>query len=305
MNTTPLHIRKLANLKGHAGAIINLSNSWENNIILSASVDHFSAAWNLKSFQSEKFSIKVDYPVYAVLYIEKLEILLLGNGNGGLHVIDMKEKREIKCLQNHQFNIFEIYYAENLATIITTSSDGSIAFINSSNFTTEKILKLSFQKVRKGCLSHSDQYFWVACGDCSIRKIDVKEQKEIIQFGSHSLSANVVKVLENKNLIITGGRDAHLNFFDLEGKIIQSIPAHNFAVYDIQFIHNQQYFATASRDKTIKIWTLEGEIVCRIDRLKNQGHQNSVNCLLWKEENQLLISGSDDKTMMVWEIKQS
>ena len=104
-------------------------------------------------------------------------------------------------------------------------------------------------------------------------------------------------------MILTGGRDAHLNIWDAKSyTLIKSIPAHNYAIYDIVFSPDAKLFATASRDKTVKIWDAETfELQVRINKENYDGHVNSVNKLLWTDK--YLVSTGDDRAVMVWEVK--
>ena len=124
-------------------------------------------------------------------------------------------------------------------------------------------------------------------------------------FSAHQFSANVATYSPDGTLLLSGGRDAHLNIWDAKSyTLIKSIPAHNFAIYDIVFSPDAKLFATASRDKTIKIWDAETfELLVRIDKEKWDGHLNSVNKLLWSSYNNYLISTGDDRSIMVWDVK--
>jgi WD40 repeat protein len=86
-------------------------------------------------------------------------------------------------------------------------------------------------------------------------------------------------------------------------KNIKSQPAHLFTINNIAFHPTEPIFATASRDKMIKIWDLNNyKLLKVIDVIKFGGHINSVNKLLWSTFNNLLISVSDDRTVIVWKI---
>ena len=60
--------------------------------------------------------------------------------------------------------------------------------------------------------------------------------------------------------------------------------------------------ATASRDKHIKIWEDDLTLLKVIDFEKFAGHKNSVNKLCWLAEEKILLSVSDDRSMIAWKI---
>ena len=102
---------------------------------------------------------------------------------------------------------------------------------------------------------------------------------------------------------MSGGRDAHLKVWSLNEDFanISKQPAHWFTINDIAFQPTGFYFATASRDKSIRIWDAHNfHIVKSIDKFKLAGHRNSVNKLMWLE-NDLIISCGDDRVVIGWE----
>ena len=82
-----------------------------------------------------------------------------------------------------------------------------------------------------------------------------------------------------------------------------SEPGHWFTINEIVFSPDGKFTATASRDKTIKIWDANSfKLLKVIDAVRGGGHINSVNTLLWSKYNNWLISGSDDRSIIIWEI---
>lgn len=104
--------------------------------------------------------------------------------------------------------------------------------------------------------------------------------------------------------LLTGGKDAHLNIWQVgHYDKIKSIPAHDWAIYDIAYSPNSNLFATASRDKTLKIWDSKTfQLLKVINKEKYDGHQFSVNKLIWSTYNNYLISAGDDRAIIIWEI---
>ncbi|MBK7939593.1 MAG: hypothetical protein IPJ82_22020 [Lewinellaceae bacterium] len=92
-----------------------------------------------------------------------------------------------------------------------------------------------------------------------------------------------------------------MRVWDLENnfRLVSEQPAHLFTLNHIVFSPDGQFFATASRDKTIKIWDAATfQLLKVVDTIRNGGHINSVNRLLWLPG--CLVSCSDDRTVMLW-----
>jgi WD40 repeat protein len=106
--------------------------------------------------------------------------------------------------------------------------------------------------------------------------------------------------------LLSGGRDARLRIWNIENnfELEKEIPAHNYAIYKIMFNSSGSLLATASRDKTAKVWDAsDASFLFRLDKENFKGHLNSVNTLLWLNED-TLISGSDDRSIVVWKISK-
>ncbi|MEM9931913.1 MAG: WD40 repeat domain-containing protein, partial [Bacteroidota bacterium] len=105
---------------------------------------------------------------------------------------------------------------------------------------------------------------------------------------------------------ISGGRDARLRLFEMAFVKVPKLPAvvdaHMSTINDLAFDPTGRYLATASRDKTVKIWdasTLKLLKVCEV--VRDRGHVNSVNTLLWLDERTLITAG-DDRRILTWKL---
>lgn len=72
-------------------------------------------------------------------------------------------------------------------------------------------------------------------------------------------------------------------------------------VLNHQYNHQQldsELIASASFDKTVKIWEWKsGSLVASLE-----GHTEIVRTLELLEENHLLVSGSDDRSLKIWKL---
>lgn len=294
---------KIATLQGHKGALYALSKTASPHLILSGGSDKSLVQWNLQSKEGWQIASQFPAIIYAICFIEEQNMVFVGTSTGGIHVIDLEKKREIKMLQHHTGGVFDIRYSWKNKLLYATSGDGSFSICSLESLSLIKIKKLCKEKVRS--LDISENEIALACGDGSIRIVDLANLEEKVNFKAHELSANSVKYHPNGNYLLSGGRDAHLNIWDISSnyKQLTTIPAHNFAIYDIQFSPTTNLFATASRDKTIKIWDANlFELILRINKEKHEGHSYSVNKLCWSNYNDYLLSTGDDRNIMIWDI---
>lgn len=300
-----LLIRKTAQLTGHTGAVYALENSPERNNFYSGGSDGIVAEWDLTSPDTGEPLAKVNNVIYSLKLIAAKKLLLIGQDAGGIHVIDLATRKEIRLLQFHTAAVFDLNYAAQHDLLFSAAGNGTLAITGLTDFAAIKSIKLGTEKLRNIAISNSQTEVAIGCGDGSIAVFDLPALTLKKRWMAHreSFSVNALHYSADDSILFSGSRDAHMNIFDAKNNfsLVKSIPAHNYAIYSIVFSGDKKYFATASRDKTIKIWDADSlEILARLDKEKQDGHLNSVNKLLWKDEN--LISASDDRSLIVWNV---
>jgi len=326
-------VEKIARLSAHSGAIYALEEGAEPHLFYSGSSDMFVAEWDLKSLSPRKFAAKLNAVIYAICHLPEKKLLIIGESTGGIHILDLEKKQEIKYFQHHTEPIFDIKYSGKTNCFYVFCWDGSFSVwsLNKGELSTQpssppangkerpvkttrqkgevftllKTIKLCNEKLRNADINLDETEMAIGCGDSTIRIFDLETLKETKKLSAHQFSVNAVKYHPNGRHLLSGARDAHLNIWDIEQnyQLIKAIPAHNYAIYSIVFSPDNKYFATASRDKTLKIWdATDFEFLLRIDKEKYEGHINSVNKLLWSSYNDYLLSTGDDRTILVWKI---
>jgi WD40 repeat protein len=295
-----INIIKKKELTGHLAGIYALCAE-DENFIFSGGVDKHVIRWDINNIENSKILIKSTETIYSLYYNKDKNLVFIGTSSGKIHIIDLFEKKEIKLLKSHTDKIFEFKLLGS--SILSVSSDGNLAFTDLDTLKTEYILKVSNQKIRS--IDIKGELALIACGDSSIKVIDLINKKVLHSFIGHEKSTNVVKFHPFENTLISGGWDAHLKIWDANYELLKSIPAHNYAIYSIEFSPDKTMMATGSRDKTIKIWDASNiEFPKSITYENLNGHQFSVNRLFWNQQSGNLVSASDDKKIMIWEIKK-
>lgn len=296
---------KIAQLSGHAMGVYVLAPGNKPETVFSGAGDKFVAEWNLQTLQPEKFSVKMEQTVYALCHIREQHLLLIGDAAGGLHVINLAEKKELRHLVAHQKGLFDIRFNPSNGHVYTLGGDGVFSVWESKDWSLLIQLPLGDFKLRKAALSQDCSQLAVACGDGMVRVFETTFYNETVTIQAHEQGANAVAWHPLKPVLISGGKDAWLRFWntDSDFKLQLEIPAHNFAIYSIVFSPDGQLCATAGRDKTIKIWKSDfAEKPLRIDRRGFEGHTHSVNALYWSDYESILVSAGDDRSIQFWKV---
>ncbi len=289
---------------GHSSAVYCLETDYEMGRIYSGSADRMVGSWRTDNFEPDSFSINVGSPVYSIL--KSGHILYVGQSEGGIHVLDLQGKKEIRHLKFHNRPIFQIIENELHKQIYSLGGDGNLSIIARDDYALLWSIPISEDKLRAGILSPDSLYLLVGGSDGYIRVLETGYFNLLQEVSAHSGGVYDLKWISN-NRLISCGRDGHLRFFDFKkGELIEtdSIPAHNYAIYAMDFSPSG-LLATASRDKTVKIWDQnDWKNPLRISRIKGIGHTHSVNVVKWIDES-LLVSMGDDRNLFVWTISGS
>ncbi|MBK7870403.1 MAG: WD40 repeat domain-containing protein [Saprospiraceae bacterium] len=300
-----LKVKKIAQLTGHNAAIFALTSGDTPQHFISGAGDGWVVRWNPEEPEIGRLIAKVDTQIFSLLNLSDYNIMIAGNMNGGLHWIHPENPEKTKNIAHHQKGVFDLIQAGEF--VFTLGGEGKITrwsvleerSLESLHVTNQSLRSIDFCSIRNEIA--------VGASDNNIYIMDVNtlEIKHIIH-RAHTNSVFAVKYSPDGRYLLSGGRDAQLKAWDTANNFckIFTQPAHWFTINHIAFHPDGQLFATASRDKTIKIWDASNfDLLKVIEVVRDKGHVNSVNRLLWTAPENYLISASDDRTMIVWKIE--
>ncbi len=290
-----IKIQKRHTFKGHTSGIFCLQamNDYE---FLSAGGDGQVVKWNLKSHSDGQVIAKLDSNIYGLLVDG--DKLLIGENSRAIHMLDLSSNKVLRSVEIKS-PIFAIHRVDN-QYLVGTGAGELLCFDLHLNL--EKRIRLSEKSLRT--ISSYDGDIALGYSDNRIRILNTKLEvkKELI---GHTLSVFAAHYHQKTNVLVSTGRDAHIRVWDRFNEYIcvHDIPAHNYATNHLVFNPDNRFFATGSMDKTIKIWDAVTFVLLKaIDKVRHDGHSNSVNRLLWMDYDNLLVTCSDDRTIAVWDI---
>ncbi len=308
-------IKKIAQLIGHQGSVFALTQGHTPQYMLSGAGDGWIVEWDLEKPEVGKLLAKVDSNIFSLLFLSDKNQIIAGNMNGGLHFIDLNNPDKNKNIAHHSKGVFDIQLIHN--QLFTIGGDGIITRWSIEGSHSIESFQLSAKSLRCMDFSNERREFAIGASDGHIYFLDEKLNLKNIFKNAHKNSVFSIKYALDGQYLISGGRDALLKTWQLDKNTegVSETSAHLYTINAIAFHPQNPYiFATASRDKTIKIWQLitstennkieieDVKLLKVINTIRHGGHLNSVNILSWTPYNNWLISGSDDRSLMIWNV---
>jgi len=297
--------KKIAQLTGHRAAVFAVEAGPEPHTILSGAGDGWIVEWSLDDPENGKLIAKVDTNIFSLKYIQSTGALIVGDMHGGVHWVKPGHPDSTKDIAHHKKGVYAILELDDF--IFTLGGDGKITRWSIKEERSLESLELSHHSLRSIVWSRTRNELAIGASDEHIYILDADTLaiKQTIH-NAHGKSVFAVHYSPDERYLFSGGRDAHLKIWDCKNDYapIFSEAAHWFTINAIAFDPSGQLFATASRDKTLRIWDAKDfSLKKSLDLKKYGGHINSVNDLYWSPYRNELISASDDRSLIIWEIE--
>lgn len=304
MSTQIAHLAKKDQLTGHNASIYAVIAGATPETILSGAGDGWVVQWDLQQPDMGKLLAKVETQIFSLCLLEGSKRVVVGNMNGGVHWVDLRAPDQARNIAHHQKGVFGLQQVG--AYLFSIGGDGVLTRWSVPEARSLESLKLSHAPLRALAYSARRKELAIGSSDNNIYLLDADSLALKATYRSaHDNSVFCLRYHPQRDLLLSGGRDAHLKVWDLaqEGAQVFSEAAHWFTINDIVFDPAGNLFATGSRDKTIRIWDAHDfSLLKSIEAVRDQGHINSVNRLLWTREHGL-VSASDDRRLIVWDIQ--
>ena len=296
MNQT-LSIEPIEKLPGHKGAVYSIVASQDENSFYTAGGNGMLLKWNLKNTYTAKLVAQIPSNIFTILPLEDKGIVLAGSLQGILYCFDLEKNRLFKELHFGK-TIFDIKIHHD--KIIVIDGNGKISLISMNDFSFVKQIAVSNKSIRS--IDFADRIVF-GSSDSQIYTSD--DFNPPFTKLSHHKGSVFSSIFLDKKTIIAGSMDAQLSIWKLNQKwdLHKNISAHLSTINSIVLNPNKKIFATGSRDKSIKIWDAQNyKLLKVINAEKYASPTASVNKLMWLNET-ILVSGGDDRAIMIWEIK--
>jgi WD40 repeat protein/serine/threonine protein kinase len=262
-------------LSGLRGLIFCVAWHPKGQRIASAGIDTVRV-WEART-QREVFKLpaavgKIALPYQSVAFSADGRYLVTGKVDGSMQVWDAGSGQKVGTLAAHSREIRGVVFSKDGKHLATASSDG--------------IVKLwDAQRLDK-------------------QHLDGKPEPRIppIRARVAGPGLNVAFSPDGRRLV-TGGEANTVKIWDVgTGQELQTLHGHSREVYTVTFSPDAdgRWIASAGEDSTVKVWDSRTGALVRSFR----GHTSVVSSLAFSPDGRLLVSGSRDHTVKVWDVTQ-
>lgn len=294
-----MQFTKSATFTGHRSGIYTLAHGDRPRTFFSSGGDGQVVRWSLDAPDHGELVATVDSAVFALHHDARRSLLFIGKQDGGIHVIDLAGRREVRAIVAHR-NAVHAFRALGPDRLASCGADGVLNVWRSPTMELERSIPIIDGKLRAMAVTPDGRSLAIACGDGTVRMLETHDMNEVRTIDAHEVGSTSLAWHPEKPVLCSGGKDGHLRLWPAGTNVpVLSFPAHRTSIYAIAFDPTASICATASRDKSAKLWDARTwDPVQRLDRTAG-GHTHSVNALLWSDG--ALITAGDDRGILAWD----
>ncbi|CAG8542010.1 7989_t:CDS:10 [Funneliformis mosseae] len=288
-------------LPGHRSDIRTLALSSDDNLLCSASKGEF--AQDLE--YADNFLHSNDGMWICVI---------IGTKSGHLELYDIASASLLESIEAHERAIWSLQVRPDKKGLVTGSADANVKFwdfdmvegnSHGEDGAVPKCLTLVHTRTLKMTddvlsvrYSPNQKLIAVALLDATVKVFYNDTLKFFLSLYGHKLPVLSMDISSDSKLLVTGSADKNIKIWGLDfGDCHKSIFAHQDSIMFVQFVADTHYIFTSSKDKLVKYW--DGDKFENI--MKLEGHHGEVWSLAIGKRGDLLVSGSHDRSIRVWE----
>lgn len=284
---------------GHHAAIYDLYAAGAG--FYSAAADGYLVHWHRDDVDFGRVVASVEGGKFLSL-VATDDGLVAGALDGGVHWLFPDRPDANRHVARHTHGVFSILRVGD--SVYTAGGDGILCRWSVGSGRSQESLPLSRQSLRR--LAHDPVVDRLAVGasDGRVYLLDRGSMAVLDSQDAHPPSCFAAAFSPDGAWLFTGGRDATICRWSVgEGKLEhpRRVTAHLLTVNALAVHPGGEFLASASRDKTIKIWRTDTLDLLKVaETVRDRGHVNSVNTLLWLDDRTLLTAG-DDRRILEWD----
>ncbi len=233
------------------------------------------------------------------------KLLAAGTVNGEVRIWEMKTRRLLHTWKGHSDWVRSVAFSEDGKLLASGSHDQTIRIWNVETGQGVGLLSGHENRVRSVTFASMNGKLLLASSsdDKMIRIWDVQTSECIHILSGHDEKINAIAFSPDKRTLVSVSHDETIRIWDVEnGYSSQKLDGHGGSIWSVAFRSNTS-FACGNEDGTISLWdttTPDDMSTFHCSQILI-GHSARVYTVSFSSSDKdMLISGSDDEAVLVW-----
>lgn len=318
-------------LLGHDDEVICASFTNDARCALSGSKDTTIKIWDAQSWQEVRTLRGHTKAVKALCISTDDNYVITASEDKTIKIWEIESGREVASWIAHKEAVNSVAITSRKPWIISASNDGTVKIWEYSvaEPAKQRILYSSSIhpiSVNKIAVSPDEKSLFVACGDGSLRILDISKLESLDDASllslslqsknQHSRAVNDIAIARDGKYMLSASSDNLLKIWDIENKNeIRTIRGHTNAVKAAKWLpkvqtsetqvqnpdkrgQHEEHVISSSGMGQLRVW----DAGTGHSRLILKAHTSGVNDLAIEGKSRILITASSDKSLKVWNI---
>ena len=295
-------------LTGHTNKVYSIDfNPQNTKQLASGSTDGTVRLWDTKTGENRILS-KRNYNVDSISFSPDGKKLASGSTDGTVHIWNLETGTEFNTRNKHNFSTYSVIFSPDSKTLASAGFDNTIKLwdvATGKEITTitghkDWVYEVTFNPLDNTKLASSS-------ADGTIKIWDISKIQSITTLIGHENWVNSVVFNPKDNTqLASASVDGTIKLWDISTGKKRELPTNKHKrINSISFSSDGKTLASSNADGSIQLWdTQTRKEIKPTTGERLAGHENWVNSVSFNPQNNTeLVSGSNDETIKVWNIK--
>ncbi|KAM6989331.1 telomerase protein component 1 [Tautogolabrus adspersus] len=223
------------------------------------------------------------------------ELMVVGTGQGMLHLISTQTGQEVKSLVSSCDGISSCVFLKD-GRLATTSYDGRIEIWDIENSCRTALINAHTNTITASDITADRKNLATVSLDFMLKVWSSAKGNEVAAFHSSS-PLNCVTFDPEGHLLAAGCWNGNVIIWNwLQNKIITNLSGHQRSVRSLSFAHSSSMLCSGSVSGEVRVWSVPTSTCVGCF----QAHSGATEALTFLEEGRMLLTAGSDRTLHLW-----
>ncbi len=242
-------------------------------------------------------------------------------GMGGLqewlNLWDTTTGHHIRAIKGHDGYVDTGLFSSPPAHVFSGSGDETAKLWNAETGRLIRTFKGHSDRIGALAVSRDGKRLLTGSWDKTVKLWDVASGRLLRTFEGHSKRIHALAFAPDGKRFVSSSEDETIRLWDVAtGTLVRELKGHHLSVLSVAYAPDGRLIATGGQDDRIRFWDAEtGQNVRTIESLRGvvkgwengiifstEGHSEYINSIAFSPDGTLLLSGSDDQTIKLWDV---